>query len=251
MNKPVQSPLSAPTEKTFLQKHWQKFIALGFWLLLVILFFWYKSANNLSNQEIINQIIGLMQGPAGPLIYILAYTLRVFFLFSAAVLTVSAGAIFGSGSFGDLVIAIIYTVIASNISSMVAFFIGQYFGKGLLDSSGEEGGWIQRYIDRLRDNTFEAVLVMRLIYLPYDPVTYLCGFLRVNWKPFLFATILGSIPGTIAFVSFGASLDISQVVNGELPSFDWRVFAFGLVMLFISIAISRYLKKREADSDSQ
>lgn len=49
-------------------------------------------------------------------------------------------------------------------------------------------------------NSFETVLIMRFIFLPYDLVNYLAGILRIDLKAFILATLLGSIPGTIAFV---------------------------------------------------
>ena len=44
---------------------------------------------------------------------------------------------------------------------------------------------------------------MRLVYVPYDLVNYLAGFLRIGWMPFILATALGSLPDTLSFVLFG------------------------------------------------
>jgi uncharacterized membrane protein YdjX (TVP38/TMEM64 family) len=100
----------------------------------------------------------------------------------------------------------------------------------------------------MRNNSFETVLIMRFIFLPYDLVNYLAGILRIDWKAFILATILGSIPGTIAFVSFGASIDIKELAAGKTPEFNPWVLGFGLVILLVSLAISRYFKKRETAS---
>ena len=78
---------------------------------------------------------------------------------------------------------------------MVAFFVGRFLGDGLLEGERTKG-IIQRYTDRLRENSFSTVLIMRFIFLPYDLVNYLCGVLRIDWKAFLFATSIGSLPGT-------------------------------------------------------
>jgi uncharacterized membrane protein YdjX (TVP38/TMEM64 family) len=76
-------------------------------------------------------------------------------------------------------------------------------------------------------------------------VSYVCGFLRINPKAFLLATALGSLPGTIAFLAFGASLDLSQLETQGLPPPNPWVFGFGLIILLVSIGISRYVKRRE------
>jgi len=89
---------------------------------------------------------------------------------------------------------------------------------------------------------------MRLIFLPYDFVNYLAGFLRIDLRAFLFATILGSIPGTIAFVLFGASIE--GEFDGTLPEFDSRVLIASAVIFVISLGISRYMKRREQTTQS-
>jgi uncharacterized membrane protein YdjX (TVP38/TMEM64 family) len=100
----------------------------------------------------------------------------------------------------------------------------------------------------MRNNSFETILIMRFIFLPYDLVNYLAGILRIDWKSFILASFLGSVPGTIAFVSFGASIDIKELVMGKAPMFDPKVLGFGVVILILSLVISRYFKKREAAS---
>jgi uncharacterized membrane protein YdjX (TVP38/TMEM64 family) len=86
-------------------------------------------------------------------------------------------------------------------------------------------------------------MIMRFILLPYDLVNYLCGVLRIDWRAYLLATIIGSLPGTFAFVLAGASLkgDLTQ----GLPSLDPRVLAASVVLLLISLLISRYVKLRD------
>jgi uncharacterized membrane protein YdjX (TVP38/TMEM64 family) len=240
-SRPVVGQLS------FLQKHGQKLVAAAFWLLLVGGYGWYYRANGLTTETALLQIVNLLDSPFGPLLYILIYALRPLIFFSAAVLTIASGAIFGAGSIVNLALAVLYTVIGSNLSATVAYYVGRFFGQGLLtEGDGENSGLLQRYADRMRQNSFETILVMRFIFLPYDLVNYLAGILRIDWKAFILASLLGSIPGTIAFVSFGASIDIKELAMGKTPQFNPWVLVFGVVIFIASLAISRYFKKREA-----
>lgn len=242
----MSNPLPPPQEKpSFWQEHWQKLIALVFWGLLVAVYFWYTLSNNLGPREVALQFVEFMQTPLGPLVYIVIYALRPVIFFPATVLTLVGGSIFGGGSVWNLTLAVLYTIIASNTSSMVAYVIGRYFGQGILQETEDSAGLIRRYTDRLRQNSFETVMTMRFIFLPYDLVTYVCGFLRIDWKAFILATALGSIPGTIAFVSFGASLDISTLAEGATPEFNPWVLFFGFLIFLVSIRLSRYFKFRE------
>lgn len=233
-------------EMSFLQKHGQKVVAAAFWLLLIGGYSWYYRATGLTTETALLQVVNLLDSPFGPLLYILLYTLRPLLFFSAAVLTITSGAIFGAGSIVKLALAILYTVIGSNLSATVAYSVGRFFGQGLLTAGdGENSGLLQRYADRMRQNSFETILIMRFIFLPYDLVNYLAGILRIDWKAFILASLLGSIPGTIAFVSFGASLNIKELAMGKTPQFNPWVLFFGVVIFIVSLVISRYFKKRE------
>lgn len=236
---------------SFWGKHGQKLVAAAFWVLLVGGYTWYYQANNLTTETALLQLVDLFSSAWGPLLYMLLYALRPLIFFPATILTLTSGAIFGAGSLLNLALAVLYTAIGANASAMIAYLVGRFFGQGLLqEQESEEGatGLLQRYTDRMRQNSFETVLIMRFIFLPYDLVNYLAGILRIDWKAFILATILGSIPGTIAFVSFGASIDIKELAAGKTPEFNPWVLGFGLVILLVSIAISRYFKRRETAS---
>lgn len=226
---------------TFLADNWQKIIAAVLWTSIIGAYVWYTRANDLTVEQSVQALADWLQSPIGPLIFILIYAVRPLLFFSATVITIAGGSIFGP------VYGIIYTVIASNISAMIAYTVGRYFGEGILDDSDDAAGLVQKYAARMRKDSFETVLIMRLIFLPYDLVNYLSGFLKINWRAFLFATILGSIPGTIAFVLFGASIDIREGLSS--PQFNpWSTVA-SVAIVVVSIVISRYLKKREGDDD--
>jgi len=233
---------------SFFRRNWQKFTALLFWAILLGGYAWYYTSHDLTPLKAAQELVNLLQTPFGPLIYILIYILRPIIFFPATVLTLTAGAVFGAGSVLNFILALIYTAIGANASSMVAYFIGRYFGAGILKEEGaNQGNIVRTYANRLRGNSFETVMIMRFIFLPYDLVSYICGFLRINWGAFLLATALGSIPGSIAFIAFGASLDLSNLATEGLPPPNPWVFGFGIIIFVVSIAISRYFKKREAE----
>lgn len=238
-----QNPTEAAASQSFFQRHWQKLIAFALWIVLAAAFTWYVNSTGKGLAGSTLDLIYLMQVSAfGPLIYILVYTLRPLTLFSALLLTVSGGFLFGPFW------GVVYTVIGANLSATVAYFIGRYFGSGTLDTEDSDS-LIQKYANRMRYNSFETILIMRFIFLPYDLVNYLAGFLHIHYGAFILATILGSIPGTISFVLLGASASASDIealfLQGELPSLDWRVLAASVVIFVVSLGLSQYFKRRE------
>lgn len=230
----AQAPSVQPS---FVRRHWQTIVALLFWLALFGSYQWHTWRNDISALEALAQILDMLQTSAlGPLLFIVIYTLRPLVLFPATLLTLGAGLVYGP------VLGIGLSIIGSNLSAMVAFFIGRFFGDGLLNGD-HSSKLIQRYAQRLRSNSFATVLIMRFVLLPYDVVNYLCGVLQINWRAYLLATMIGSLPGTFAFVLAGASIK-SDLAEG-MPSIDPRVFAVSVVMLAVSLLISRYVKLRE------
>lgn len=235
----MENPTNITYAKSWVREHAQKLWTLLIWILLITGYQWYASTNHVSPLQVIQQLLKFMQvGWWGVLVYVIIYALRPIILFPSTVLTLAGGAVFGP------VFGVIYTIIASNISSTIAFFVGRFFGEGMLKDDGADN-LIQRYARRMRENSFETVMVMRFIFLPYDAVSYLAGFLRIKYLPFIFATALGSIPGTIAFIGFGASI---EKFDGALPKLNLATLGFSIIIFVVSIVLSRIFKKREGIS---
>ena len=214
-----------------------RFIAFGFWLCLILAYQWYAFSNDLTSVEVIRRLLNIMRVPfVGPLVYVIFYALQPIIFFPSWLLTISGGFIYGIG-YGFL-----YVLIGSNISSIVAYLVGRYFNDGLFRSA-TAGGIVDRYSKRMRENSFETVLVMRFLFLPYDIVSYLAGFLHIRWLPFLIATILGSIPGTAAFVLAGASIDGD--FTGDKLGFDPWTLLWSFLLFSSSILIWRLIKARK------
>lgn len=231
------SPL--PTAKTpgFLREHGQKLAALAFWLVVVGGYYLYARANDLTANTAVSQLVTFMTGSLyGPLIYVAVYALRPLLFFPATIITLLGGFLFGP-------IGILYTVVAANTSAMVAYLVGYFFGQGILEGSDDDN-FIQRYAQQMRQNSFETVLIMRLIFLPYDLVNYAAGFLRIRWLPFLLATAIGSIPGTVSIVLLGTSFGtVDELLQGKIE-FNPISLAISVALILVSIAISRAVKQR-------
>lgn len=234
-------PDSERAGRYFLARHAQKLVAAAVWLLLLGGFAAYIAANNIA----LSQIPGLIEGAlALPPLYMALYALRPILFFPASLLTVAGGAIYGP-------IGVLWVIVGSNSSALIAYLIGRFFGQDVLREDDSDGV-IERYARRLRQNSFETVLIMRFIYLPYDLVNYVSGLLRINWRAFILATALGSIPGTIFFTFFGASFEnLDRALSGQLPDLNPGVLAVSITMFVVSLLLSRLFRRREARPQSQ
>jgi uncharacterized membrane protein YdjX (TVP38/TMEM64 family) len=227
----------ASTEQSSKVQKGQKWVALAFWVLAFAAYQWYAWQHDLSPLDAVQRLIDFFSASSyGPLLFILIYALRPLLLFPATLLTIAAGFVFGP------ILGVVLIVIGSNASALLAYVVGRFFGQGLL-REGKAGGIVQRYTTRLREHSFETVFLLRLLFAPYDLVNYLAGFLRIPWVPFIVATALGALPGTLAFTLFGASI---ERFDGGIPALNPRVLAASVALFLVSLALSRIIKRRSA-----
>ena len=234
---------AVPVEKTFVRSEARTWIQRGvvatIWITAFLLWRAYQTSNDLSTAEAGQRFIDTVEASWwGIAAYVGVYLIRPIVLFPASVLTVAGGVLFGPAG-------ILVVVIAANSSALIAYGIGRLLGTPPgtdTPSATADESLVARWSNRLRTNSFETVFVMRLLFLPYDLVNYVCGALRIRWTAFLLATALGSLPGTISFVLLGASLErIDQGLDGINPI----AIAASVAIFVISISISRIVRKKQ------
>lgn len=213
-----------------------KAVTLAAWLLLLAGYWWYTSANGLAPLQAMQALINYVSvSPYGFPIYVLAYMVRPAFLFPATLFTMAAAYLYGP------VRGISYALLASNLSTLVAFGIGRFFGDSFLPNL-ERLGVIGKYADRLRRNSFQTTLVLRFLFVPYDLVSYFSGFLRIDLRWFMLATVIGSVPGTISFGLLGASLQ-GGFADQSLSIDPWSLL-LSAAMFIVSLGLYRLARRR-------
>lgn len=215
-----------------MKKYRKKLILALLWLILFLfsLFSWFQSDINLT--EIPDALhkwmsdFGLFKSAA---IYITLYTIRPLILFPATLLTIASGLIFGPW------LGILFTIIGENASANLAFSLSRWFGKDWVNK--HEHGTILKWEEKLKENGLITVLIMRLIYLPFDAVNYGCGLTSVRHIDFFIGTFLGIIPGLVTFVLLGGT---------AASGVESRLFIFGsaLFFFFLGLVVAKLLHKK-------
>jgi uncharacterized membrane protein YdjX (TVP38/TMEM64 family) len=185
----------------------------------------------------------LAEHPAGPWLYALLCLVRPLFLFSSSVLTLGAGSLYGPG-WGALVV-----VVGQYGGALLAYALARTLG-GRFVRTALAHPRLAPWAARAPRHTFWSVLTLRLLFVPFDLVNYSAGALRLPWRPFFAATVLGSLTGSLTYVLFGASLgDLGAVARGERPTFDPRLFALSLTLAVASWGFSRLLQRRLSERE--
>jgi uncharacterized membrane protein YdjX (TVP38/TMEM64 family) len=151
-------------------------------------------------------------GPLAPLLFISIYAVATILFVPGTPLTLLGGALFGP-IFGS-----IYVILGATIGAVGAFLLARYVGGSWLTSGA--GTILQRlrtYDEQLVRNGFVTVLILRLVPLfPFNGLNFCLGLTRLRLRIYILATFIGIIPGTVAYVYFGASLasfNLHQIIG--------------------------------------
>lgn len=215
---------------------WKLVVAVAVWAAAVLAWFAYQRSSGRGPVDTAQGLVDTARGNWwAAFAYVAVSLVRPLLFFPATLVTIAAGILFGA------VEGVAVAAVAANMSALVGYWIGRRLREGTARS--DASGALARWNTRLRDNTFEAVLLTRLLFLPYDAVNYGCGVARVRPTPFVAATAIGTLPGTIAFVLIGAS--ITRLDEG-LGGLDRSALVISAIIVVFSIVVSRVVRSRNA-----
>lgn len=140
-------------------------------------------------------------GSLGPLVYIALYIVRPLLLFPGLFLNLSAAVLFGPW------LGIVYLLCGGLGSAVFCYALGHWGGgRSLLDRYG--GRWGERLTTYLGGSGgFVKMLWLRTVPIfPYDPVSIIAGCCHMDLRLYALATVLGMLPGAIAYNLLADSL---------------------------------------------
>jgi uncharacterized membrane protein YdjX (TVP38/TMEM64 family) len=143
-------------------------------------------------------------GPFAPLIYmaVMAAT-AVIIPIPGPPLFVVAGALFGS------VMGTVYAVAGSLAGAVIAFIIARLLGRDFVESL--VGKQVVICCECSEGLLTKIIFFSRLLPLiSFDVVSYGAGLTRMSLRSFSLATLLGSLPMTFIYHSFGSLISVSS-----------------------------------------
>lgn len=193
---------------------------LGFWILTVGIFFrevsLYSLAHNISLFQALEIIDFTIQqrltdyGMLSFVLFVVIYTIRPIVFFPASVMTVTTVLIFGA------VEGFFISYVGELSSAALTYYIGRYFGEEL---GITRRSFMRKITPYFRENAFLSVFVLRIIPIfPFDFVNYASGILKINFKKYFYATVLGVAPGLIVFIFLSYSLIHRELLPWSIAS---------------------------------
>ncbi|QFR39409.1 FAD-binding protein [Candidatus Gracilibacteria bacterium 28_42_T64] len=228
--------------KYYIKDNILQVVTATIWFIIIFSFFYYKKMNNLDVEQIAINIYNFISGnmAIGPFIYILFYAIRPVVLFPATLMTFMSGALFGPW------LGIAFTLVGENMSAAFAYFLGTVFGKKIIGPDSH-GGLVDDLKSKANESPFMTILMTRLLFFPFDLVNYISGFLRINFKGFFLATLIGIIPGASVFVIAGSAFHNQKIesFSQAISDIDITMLYFAAILFIITIVLAKVLKKRQ------
>lgn len=139
-------------------------------------------------------------GPMFPLLFFLVHALVTVAPFPRTVFTLSAGLLFGP------ILGITLAVAATTVSAVLALLLVRALDREQVAARLTHPA-VQAVDRRLARRGWLAVGSLRLIApVPFSVINYCAGLSSVRMMPYLLATFVGIIPGTIGVVVLGDAL---------------------------------------------
>ncbi|SIS45876.1 TVP38/TMEM64 family protein [Salimicrobium flavidum] len=176
-------------------------------IVFLVLVFWINARWQIDPEEI--RIFITSFGWKAPFLFIILYALTPFFFFPASLLSLTAGITYGIWP------GVLFIWIGATVAASAGYVIGKFLGTKV--ASLREIETTARFQERVSTHGFLFVLILRLIPLiGFGMLNYLSGWLHIRFRSYVTATMVGILPGTIAYVTVGAG-----IVSGNL----WMVAA--------------------------
>ncbi len=186
------------------------------------------------------------RGAWGVVLFGLAYVLAVLALVPGAAVTIAAGWIFGA-PLGTAAVSI-----SSTAAAALAFLIARYLARERIARFAKKSKKFDAFDRAISEGDWKVVALMRLSpLLPFSVSNYLFGLTPVRFWPYVLASWLAMLPGTILYVSLGAAGGMAGD-RGRRSPWEWTLLGVGLlasavVVVWMTRRAHRALEERGKD----
>ncbi len=211
-------------------------IYLGSFIAALLLIYIYrasfKNIIDILSKGSIEQVANIIRswGIAAPVLSILLMILQSFIAPIPSFLIAGAnGAVFGVW-FGTLI-----SWFGAMLGALGTFYLSRVFGEAFVKKFQSAKGLWEKVDEISNKQGFKVIIVGRLLpFISFDFLSYAAGLSNMKLTPFLVATGIGMIPGTIAYVVLGNEMS-------KLSSYS-KIITMIVISAIIIFLISYFAK---------
>lgn len=185
-------------------------------------------------------------GPVAPLIFIGLYIGVTVLFVPGSILTLGAGAVFG------VLWGTIFVSVGSTLGATAAFLVGRYFMRDWVQSKISKSERFTAVDEAIGEEGGKIIFLLRLSpVFPYNLSNYIFSLTKVGVIPFMLASWLGMLPGTLMYVYVGSIINTLAEIGTEgraRTTGEWILYGVGLVAtVLVTIFVTRVARKAIRD----
>lgn len=176
------------------------------------------------------------------------YIVGTVLLVPVSVLTIVAGLAFG------LAIGFPLVVVSATIGATLAFLVARFLVRKRVQKAVSGRPKFKAVTEAVSEGGWKIVALLRLSpVLPFNLQNYFYGITEIALLPYIAATFVGIMPGTLLYTYLGAA---GKAASGEGGgALKWTFFAVGLVVtiavaVFVTRKAKALLEKRGVGDDT-
>jgi uncharacterized membrane protein YdjX (TVP38/TMEM64 family) len=130
------------------------------------------------------------------------------------------------------------------LAALIAFLIGRFIARDLVKRFTQKHPVLKAIDSAAHEETFKTILLARLNPVtPFAMENYAFGVTGVPLTPYLLATLVGIVPGTIVNVS--VEVTGRTAAQGETSAMNWVFLIAGLITtLILTVWMTRQAKQK-------
>lgn len=172
-------------------------------------------------------------GMWAPALFVLVWVVACVFFLPGLPITIVGALIFGpvQGS--------IYSIVGATLGATVAFLVGRYAARGMVEGLLSTNQRLRAIDDGVRTQGWRMLMITRLVPIfPFNAQNYVYGLTQISLPVYVIVSFFCMLPGCIAF-NFAAG----SIRAGQFGRFFLYLAVAGVLFVTLSL-IPGWLKKR-------
>src|SRR5438046_106749 len=179
-------------------------------------------------------------GTAGIFIFIAVYAVATVLMAPGSILTIGAGFAFGLWK-GFLAVST-----GATFGASLAFLVARFIARDKIEAIAKGNEKFRNIDNAIGQQGAKLGFLLRLSpVIPFNLSNYFYGLTGVKFWPYVLASWLGMMPGTLIYVYIGTSgkAAVSAAAGGEAMKHGWQYWTFMSVGLAATIVVTIWVTK--------
>ena len=191
-----------------------------------------------------NDWVGQM-GVLGIFIFIAVYAVATVLMAPGSILTIGAGFAFGLWK-GFLAVSG-----GATLGASLAFLVARFIARGKVEAIAKRNDKFRKIDKAIGRKGAKLVFLLRLSpVIPFNLSNYFYGLTGVRFWPYVLASWIGTMPGTLLYVYIGIAgkAAVAAATGGEAMKHGWQYWTFLGVGLVATIIVTIWVTKIAHDA---